>query len=254
VLPFPHTTADRVRFNRFWAAYLCLTATCLAAAAGCCDFAATAENAEGVRLFQTAHFRDALDQFQVATYNDPGNADCYYNLAATYHRLGRLDHQQCELDQAESYYNQSLDRNPNHCDCHRGLAVLLAEEGRTREAFRLLEGWADRQPGLADPRIELARLYDEYGNREAAKEHLLAALTVDPNNPRALAALGKIREDMGDRTQALANYQRSLWHDRFQPGVACRVAALQSSPSYANVWVCPDGSVQMVRDPANPWR
>ena len=55
---------------------------------------------------------------------------------------------------------------------------------------------------------------------------------------RALAALGKLREESGDPVQALANYQRSLGFNRNQPEVAARVAALQAvgigAPNYAS--------------------
>ena len=200
---------------------------------GCGGFDAQGRNSEGVRLFQQSRYQEAAKQFQEATYADPNNADAYYNLAATYHRIGKVEHRQTDLDQAETYYNLCLDRNADHTDCYRGLAVLLAEQGRNEEAFRLIEGWVQRQPGSADAKIELARLNDEFGNREAAKEHLIEALAVQPDNPRALTALGKIRDDGGDHTQALANYQRSLGQDNRQPQVAARVAALQNGVATA---------------------
>ena len=197
--------------------------------AGCGGFNAQGRNSDGVKLFQQARYQEAAKEFQEATYADPNNADGYYNLAATYHRIGKVEHRQADLDQAETYYNLCLDRNANHTECYRGLAVLLAEQGRTEEAFRLIEGWVQRQPGVADAKIELARLNDEFGNRQAAKEHLIEALAIQPDNPRALTALGKIREDAGDAGQALANYQRSLLQDNHQPQVASRVSALQTT-------------------------
>jgi tetratricopeptide (TPR) repeat protein len=193
------------------------------------------QNAEGVRLYQQAYYQGAAQQFQQALAADPTNADAYYNLAATYHQTGKAQQRQADLDQAENLYNQCLDRNPNHRDCYRALAVLLVEQNRSEEAFRLMEGWSARSPALSDPKIELARLYDEFGDKAAAQQHLLAALTTEPNNARALAALGKIREESGDRVQALADYQRSLWHDRFQPEVAARVAALQTATSPTSI-------------------
>jgi tetratricopeptide (TPR) repeat protein len=202
-----------------WAAALLLLA-------GCGGFNAQGRNSEGVRLFQQAQYQEAVKSFQEAIYSDPNNADAYYNLAATYHRLGRLERRQSDLEQAEANYNLCLDRDAGHTDCYRGLAVLLAEQGRKDEAFRLLEGWVQRQPTSADAKIELARLNDEYGNRQVAKEQLIEALAAAPDNPRALTALGKIREDAGDKAQALANYQRSLWQDNRQPEVAARLTAL----------------------------
>ncbi len=199
--------------------------------AGCGGFLAETRNAEGVRLYQQTRYQESLRQFQEAIYEDPKNADGYYNIAATYHKMGRQDHCESDLKQAEKFYNDCLDRNPNHVECHRGLAVLLAEQGRKAESFRLLQGWVDRQPTSAEAKVELARLNEEFGNRQAAKDNLIAALESQPDNPRALTALGKIREEAGDTTQALANYQRSLARDSRQPQVASRVKYLQTGVS-----------------------
>ena len=97
----------------------------LTMAGGCTNFVANSRNADGVTLFQQGRYQDALQKFQEATYSDPSNADGYYNLGATYHRLGQLrPDQPASLEQAETCYLQCLERNPNHRDCHRGLAVL----------------------------------------------------------------------------------------------------------------------------------
>lgn len=218
----------------------------LASAVGCGSFAARGMNAEGVRLFEQARYQEAIRQFQQAVFSDPNNADGYYNLAAAYHRLGTLDNKPPDLAQAERYYNQCLDRAPDHRECHRGLAALLMQQGRRAEAFRLLEGWVDRSPGSAEPKIELARLCEETGDLEAAKRHLIDSLKVDERNARALAALGRIREQVGETREALLAYQRSLWHDRFQPEVQARLAALQSAVSLQ-----PSASGQPVWAPAS---
>ena len=207
------------------ASYLLLT---LVTSAGC-SLVAHGQNVEGVRLHQQGNYQAALVNFQQALASNPNSADAYYNLGATYHRLGKLYQRETDFDQAEGYYNQSLDHDPEHREAYRGLAVLLVEQGRSEEGFRLVEGWVDRSPSAAIPKIELARLFEEFGDRDAAKEHLVDALSVEPNNTQALAALGKIHEELGNYPQALADYQRSLAHDRFQPEVAARVVALQSA-------------------------
>lgn len=198
-------------------------------ACGCSGISSRGLNAKGVREFNQAQFEQAIDDFQKAIDRDPKNPDGYYNLARTYHRLGTLQGSETYLKQAEQLYNQCLDRDENHRDSYRALAVLLAEQGRQEEAFRLLHGWVDRSPFVADARIELARLYQESGEREAAKEHLVAALSIDSDNTRALSALGMLREEMGEYNEALANYRRSLYENRFQPEVAARVTRLQSA-------------------------
>lgn len=199
------------------------------AGANGCGWMAQGQNVEGVRMYQQGAYPAAAQSFQQAIQTDPRNPDGYYNLAATFHQTGKLQRRPGDLQQAESYYHQCLDHDPNHGDCYRGLAVLLTEQGRSAEAFRLLQNWSMRAPNLPDPKIELARLFEENSDRDSATSALLEALAVAPDNPRALAALGKLREEAGDAGQALANYQRSLAQNRFQPQVAARAASLQGA-------------------------
>ncbi len=192
-------------------------------------------------MYDQAYYQGAQQRFQQAIQADPSNPDGYYNLARTYHELGKLHGQKTDLQQAESYYHQCLDHDPNFADCYRGLAVLLVEEGRSGDAFKLMEGWSARNPSSSSPKIELARLYEESGNRDLAKHNLIEAVNVDPSNARALAALGKLREESGETQQALANYQRSLQLDPYQPQLASRIAALNTSTT-APIVTPPDGT------------
>jgi tetratricopeptide (TPR) repeat protein len=218
----------------------------IALAGGCNQMNSQALNSEGVRLYQLGNYQQAADQFQRAIAASPRNGTGYYNLAAALHKSGKLAGRQEDLAQAERLYNQCLEYEPNHAECYRGLAVLLSETGRQDAAFRLLEGWAGRSPQLADPRIELARLLEESNNVEQASNRLVEALAIDPHNARALTALGRLREVSGDKAQALANYQRSLSVNRFQPEIAARVAALQAAGvgSPASQVVTPPGGTR----------
>lgn len=201
----------------------------LALLCGCSSFAASGLNAQGVRLFDQARYPEAIQQFQQALDSDPANADAHYNLAAAYHRLGKAAGRQGDLNQAETYYQLCLARNPGHAECHRGLAVLLAEQNRREESFRLIQAWIDRDPQSPDARIEMARLSEEFGEPEMARRHLADALLLEPQNPRALAAVGRLSEQSGNVQMAMSSYQQSLQADRFQPEVAARLAALQST-------------------------
>jgi tetratricopeptide (TPR) repeat protein len=219
------------------------------AMAGGCKLVSNGQNADGVHQFQQGQYQAAIERFHKAIASDPKNPDGYYNLASTYHRLGKLNHRKEDLDQAESYYNQCLDRNENHQECYRALAVLLVEEQRSEEAFRLLEGWANRNPTASPPKVELARLSQEFGKRDAAREYLQEALAVNPYDARALAAMGQWHEQSGNQAQALANYQRSLGHDSFQPELAARVASLKQAVSPTPI-VTPPGGTRTVVNPA----
>lgn len=210
---------------------------------------ADGKNIEGVRLLQQGQPQAALQQFQQVAANNPTNADAYYNMAATYHRIGSQNNDKQQLDQAEALYNQCLDLDENHVDCRRGLAVLLAETKRSDRAFNLLKNWVDANPRSADARIELARLYQEFGDVETAKLHLNQAILADENSHRAWAALGSIREQLGDSQQALANYQRSYRLNTFQPQVAERIALLSQSVTNGVDATIP-GNTRIVTRPA----
>ncbi len=194
-----------------------------------CKMAATGHNIEGVRLHQQGQFQAAMQRFQQSVAANPKDADAYYNMAATAHQMATQRNDAQLYQQAETLYNNCLDLNENHTECHRGLAVLLTETNRSDRAFSLLKNWADRSRDIADPRVELARLYDEFGDKETAQIHLQEALNIDKHCDRAWRAMGRLREESGDTMQAIANYQRSYNLNSFQPEVAQRIATLNRS-------------------------
>lgn len=202
-----------------------LFAFCLVGTSGC-RVTSMGQNTLGVRLYQQGRYAEALQQFQTAQSSDPSNPDSYYNLASTYHKLGIAQKDAPMIEQAESLYNQCLDLQSNHVDCHRGLAVLLAESGRPDSAMTLLKNWATANPGLSDARIELARLHQEFGQTKTAEQYLDEALALNPNDSRAWTARGQMREASGDLGQALQNYQQSLAINSLQPELYQRVASL----------------------------
>jgi len=191
-----------------------------------CQWGASGKNALGTQLHQQGQYTAALQQFQEVVATDPANPDGYYNLAATTHRLAKQRTDEELFRNAEALYNQCLDHDPNHVECHRGLAVLLMDTGRPDRAFALMKNWASQNPMASEPRVELARLYEEVGEPETALKYLEDAVQQDANNSRAWLALARLRESSGDLAQALQNYQRALALNNTQPMIAERVAAL----------------------------
>ncbi len=198
----------------------------LTLAATGCKWNSVGQNGLGLQFYQQGRYAEALQQFELAKQSDPTNADTYYNLASTYARLGQSQKDVKMIEQAEVLYNQCLDLNPNHTDCYRGLAVLLAETNRSDKAFALLQNWGSQNPTLIDAKVELGRLQSEFGQSKLAEQTLDEALAMSPNNARAWAARGKLREDSGDLVQAVQNYQQSLSLNALQPDLYQRVAAL----------------------------
>ena len=230
-----------------------LAANAALSTASGCQWAAHSQNITGVDYYQEGNYAAALQQFQLAIQTDPNDAESFYNVAATYHRFGKLSLSPADLQQAETYYHLCLDRNPDQRDCYRGLAVLLVEQGRGTDAFSLMQQWTVHSPSSPEPRIELARLFEEFGDKKTAEAHLQEAIALQPNNYRALAALGHLKEESGETAQALAIYQRSLAANQFQPQVEARVAMLQAGGPGGTIVTPPDGT-RVVTTPGGPLR
>ena len=199
---------------------------CLVIAPGC-SMIADSNNTQGAQLFQTGRYNDAITSFQQALQRDPANADACYNLASTYHHLGMASRDTAMVTQAEALYNECLNREPNHVDAHRGLAVLLVQDGRKDAAFTLLRRWAAGAPLSPEPKIELARLYREFGDTQTATELLAEALKQDPQNIRANRAVGSIREEQGQLASAMDSYNRAWMANSTQGDLATRMSMLQ---------------------------
>jgi tetratricopeptide (TPR) repeat protein len=212
------------KFTHFDA--LALAACALLPLAAGCGLAAQGHNVQGVQYFQQGNYQTALARFQEAQRTDPSNPDSYYNQAAVLHKQGLQTQNTIYLQQAESLYNTCLARNPNHVDCHRALAVLLTETGRTQQALTLLEQWAAKNPQSADARVELARLNEELGRNRDAETYLTQALQIDVGNWRAHAALGRQREIAGRFAEAKQNYERAAQLNPYQPQLATKVQEL----------------------------
>ena len=207
-------------------------AVAVLALTGCSSFTADSYNAEGVRMLSASRTDDALDCFAQAQNADPGNADAFYNSGVVFHQIAIETGQQADFEQAKYYYDECLARNPNHVECNRSKATLLCDMGRPEAAFQQLQSWVNREPASPEPRIELARLYDEHNQLDKARDLLNDAIAIDNRNVRAYTALGSVRERMGNSADALRAYEQALALNPYQPEVNSRVAALRySSPA-----------------------
>jgi Tfp pilus assembly protein PilF len=189
-----------------------------------CNLGVQQHNIAGRQAYEMGQFNSAINEFQKSLQLNPRNADAYYNLAASYYAIGK-----------QNRNDQVI--NDRHVEAHRGLSALLIETGQEKFAFDLMNTWKSRYPNSPEPSIELARLYQEYGDNRRATDQLVDALRTDSNNVRALKALGHIREIQGQTHLALDNYLRVLQLDNSQTDVAQRVATLQTQLAQANATI-----------------
>lgn len=188
-----------------------------------CRLAADRQNSIGRQAYESGQLAQAINHFQQALNLNPNNSDAYYNLASSYYQLGKQNKSEQWIGQAEQLFRQSIALNDQHIDAHRALSALLIETNRERHAFDLVDAWRQRYPQSAEPMIEIARLYQEYGDHRRATDFLSDAVRLDSQNVRALKALGHVREAQGQFNLALENYNRALQLDQSQADVAQRV-------------------------------
>ena len=191
-----------------------------------CNLAANRHNSLGCNAYQTGQYAQAINSFQQALNSNPNNADAYYNLGSSYYQLGKQSRNNQWIQQAEQLFRQSISLNDKHVDAHRSLAALLIETERKRYAFDLVDSWRNRYPQSPEPLIEIARLYQEFGDNRRATDFLSDAVRLDSGNVRALKALGHVREAQGQLNLALENYNRALSLDPNQIDVAQRMQQL----------------------------
>jgi cytochrome c-type biogenesis protein CcmH/NrfG len=203
--------------------------------------------ADGIRYYGQARYDVAMTAFQSALKAKPNDPNALYNVAATYHQSAKVSHMsgqaaaaQQHYDLATKYYQLCLTQNANHADAYRGLATLYMDCRDAESAFPLLINWYNANPVSAEPKLELARLYQEYAQitmiqgrtevaqecRSATEQLLQQVLSTDPTNYRALRALGFLKEQSGDVAGAVFEYQRSLQAYPQQSDLENRIAAL----------------------------
>jgi tetratricopeptide (TPR) repeat protein len=205
------------------------------------------QTAEGVRYYGQARYDSALTAFHSALKSKPNDANALYNVAATYHQSakasllsGQAAAAQQQYVQADKYYRDCLAQNPNHVDAYRGLAALYLDCQNETAAFQLLINWYEANLSATEPKLELARLYQEYAEictiqgraeiaqecRNATEQLLQKVLAMEPSNYRALRAMGYWKEQNGDIDGAVLYYRRSLESNPQQKDLETRIAAL----------------------------
>ena len=147
-----------------------------------CNLQANRRNMIGKQAFEQGQFSVAINEFQQALNANPNSADAYYNLGASFAALGKQQQNNQWLNQAEQLYRQAISFDDQHVDAHRGLASLLIETNREQYAFDLINQWKERYPASTAPLVELARLYQEYGDSRRATDLLADSLRLNPGD------------------------------------------------------------------------
>ncbi|MBY0526968.1 MAG: tetratricopeptide repeat protein [Gemmataceae bacterium] len=178
-------------------------------------------NQDGVQLFKGGSYGPACESFQAALTLKPEDADLLYNIAECHAHQG-------DAARAERYYNECLQKSPNHVACRFALAALLVRNGRLPEAARMANDWLAREPKRADPYALDGFLWHQAGDLPRAQGRLQQALVLDPQNVRALTELALIYEAMQRPDRAVVLYERILVREPNNNDIIRRLNELQA--------------------------
>lgn len=164
--------------------------------------------------------------------------------AAYYVKMGELRAAQKKAGEAEGFYKQALQRDPNSVEAVVGMVKIYAITNRLADAGRLVEEqikhnpesptlyliqaeiqFQQKQNQLAEASLNrvleldksnvqaslrLAQLYEATGQLDKAANFYQRSFELAPRNIRPLVSLGELQERMGNWQQAQANYQKAL--------------------------------------------
>lgn len=185
-------------------------------------------NREGVAFLVQQDYAAAEAQFRQAQALAPDDLTTLYNLAVLAHTRG-------QWDEAEKGYRRCLLQEPHFLAARRGLALLLWQQDRKTELQQLVTQWVHERPHLADAHALQGWYWIKMGDYPAAEASLKQALALDPQNPFALAELGRLYEIYRYPERARSLYERSLHYDPWQPELRARLTRLrQHRPGSGN--------------------
>ena len=157
----------------------------------------------GATLYQQGRYEEALAVTRVAVKQAPNFSQGHSNLGAILNELGRSE-------EAETHLRRSIALNPQDVDFQR-LAEVLMSQGRNEEAIDALAQAAALAPDsrkAAELHFLMGETARENGQPEAAAEHYIHALELDPHHWEALHWLATLRAEQQHYDEMLELLQR----------------------------------------------
>ncbi len=169
----------------------------------------------GLTLIELQQYEDAVLNLKEALRMRRDAADTHYALSVAYRELGSESKQRQELETALAFI-------PTIPEANYDLGLLLLKDGDRAGAAELFRRSVDNAPpGRAEPQEELAK----FGQAEDRLTKALAmrksdaagalvesriAIAIDPKNVEAARLVASLLEELGERKEALAAYERVL--------------------------------------------
>jgi tetratricopeptide (TPR) repeat protein len=143
----------------------------------------------------------AAAELERAVASDPAYGAAWLQLARAREALGRREAARKAAQRAVASLGTGESRS-----AYEARAVEARLLGRPEKAQEILAKLAERYPGDAEARVELAEAYGEQGSLDRAIATLQQAVRLAPHHPRAWFLLGKYSILSGDARRAIDDY------------------------------------------------
>jgi anti-anti-sigma factor len=140
---------------------------------------AECHNALGEVLWDRGNQDGAIECFRKAIELNPKMADSLFNLGRAYNNRNMLS-------EAVQEYRKAVELNPNYADFRMKYGLVLKKTGRTEEAAAEFLQALAINPAYVDAHYQLARLYYDLNDFDAAMPHLLKVKEMAVNSERAI--------------------------------------------------------------------
>jgi len=160
---------------------------------------------EGLELGREGNYLEAQKRFLDATKEDPQFALAYSKLAQTYASLGYDD-------KAADFSRKAVELSSQLPSQERYLilanqALVLKDNQKAIESY---ENLAKVFPEDSEVKLNLARLYQDVGSYDKARDYLTKILVGDPKNVEALLSLGFVEIQRGNPKGSLDYLNQAL--------------------------------------------
>ena len=166
--------------------------------------------AQGQLLLQMGRRQEAVDLLDEAVAESPADVALRASHVELYRELTQDAVDRRNLEEAELWLTEGLDRYSGDVTLRYSKALLLQEQGRLRKSVNALEALVDEHPD--DPTFLNALGYlltDQFDRHGEARGYIQRALAMDPDSPAIIDSMGWVLFKLGDYEAALDYLERA---------------------------------------------
>ncbi len=157
----------------------------------------------GAALAEAGKLGEARQVYTKLLLDQPGHPEILNNLGVIALREKRID-------EALYYFSKALDKRRDYPKVLNNVGLALMARGDQEDAETYFKRAIAAEPDSPEPRLNLAALLRRQGKLEEASLPLKGLVEKDTSQPRIFLSYALIRDDAGDRADAVRYYRKYL--------------------------------------------